>query len=77
MAALVSDILKADLHSANFNRVNDTFRWRMLSFQSLFEDDEILIICKVTRSVYLRIYWRFSTILKTNKKVNEVMFFDM
>ena len=47
----VSGCLKADLHSANFNRVNDTFRWRRLSFQSLFEENEIWIICKATCSV--------------------------
>ena len=40
--------LKADLHSANFSRVNETFRWRILSFQSPFEADEIWIICKAT-----------------------------
>ena len=38
--------LKADLHSANFSRANDTFRWRRLSFQSSLEANEIWIICK-------------------------------
>ena len=37
---------KVDFHSANFSCVNDTFRWRMLSFRSPFEANEIWIICK-------------------------------
>ena len=37
---------KVDFHSANFSCGNDTFRWRMLSFQSPFEANEIWIICK-------------------------------
>ena len=40
--------IKADLHSANFSRANDTFHWRMLSFQSRLEVNEIWIICKAT-----------------------------
>ena len=35
--------IKADLHSTNFSRANNTFRWRMLSFQSPFEENEIWI----------------------------------
>ena len=31
--------LKADVHSANFSRPNDTFCWRMFSFQSPFEEN--------------------------------------
>ena len=40
--------VKADLHSANFSRANDTFRWRMFSFLSPFENNEIWIIRKAT-----------------------------
>ena len=40
--------IKVDLHSANFSRANDTFRWRMHSFQSQSEANEILIIYKAT-----------------------------
>ena len=39
---------KMDLHSANFSCANDALRWRMLSFQSPFEANEIWIICKTT-----------------------------
>ena len=45
---IISSKDKADLHSANFRRTNDTFRWEMLSFQSPFEENEIWIICKAT-----------------------------
>ena len=37
--------LKADILSASFSRANDTFRWRTLSFQSLFKENEIQINC--------------------------------
>ena len=42
----VFPLVKVDLHSANFSRANDTFRWRLLSFQSPFEANEIWIFCK-------------------------------
>ena len=45
--------LKADLHYLNLGRTTDTFLWRTLSFQSLFEEEEICIICKSTCFVYL------------------------
>ena len=38
--------LKADLHLVDFSRANDTFRWRMLSFQSPFEENEIGLFVK-------------------------------
>ena len=41
-------IFKANLHSANFSRANGTVRWRMLSFRSPFEENEIWIISKAT-----------------------------
>ena len=37
---------KVDLHLVNFSHTNDTVCWRMLSFQSPFEVNEIWIICK-------------------------------
>ena len=40
--------LKVDHNLANFSRANDTFLWRILSFQSSFEENEIWIICKAT-----------------------------
>lgn len=46
--------LKADPHLASFSRANDTFRCWLLSFQSPFQENEIWIICKITRSVYWR-----------------------
>ena len=40
--------IKADLHSPNFSRMNDTLCWRILSFQTLFKQNDIWIICKAT-----------------------------
>ena len=36
--------LKTDIHFSNFSRMNDTFRWRTLSLQSPFVENEIRII---------------------------------
>ena len=37
-----------DLHSPYFSCANDTFHWRMISFQSPFEANKIWIIWKAT-----------------------------
>ena len=47
--------VKADLHSASFSRANNTFRWRMLSFRSSFEDNETWINCKAPIFCLLKI----------------------
>ena len=43
----------------------------------IFMSYKIKIFENGVLNMYLRIHWRLLTILKTNKKVNEVMFFDI
>ena len=60
------------------------FIWGLIILINIFRnsyilDNEILAFIKESpqNTGNLRIHWRLSTILKTSKKVYEVMFFDM
>ena len=48
MAQNFLEHLKTDLQSVNFSCANGTLHWRMFSFQSSFEENEICIICRAT-----------------------------
>ena len=54
----------ADVHAANFSRTNDTFLWRMLFCQSLFQSLSILTldfsceICEIFQNTYFEEHLR-------------------